>query len=299
MHKEQEFTIDFGDISIRFSFPIKIEIPKEFKEFLIEGEKKADAEYEIRLLDQPLHLSTAPIGSYSGMKVYRTEEGLLRNYTPLTAEDKCQLACLLRKDQKNILYYPASKWDFYSEELHLLHLIGIEEVLIEKNALLLHSSVVKINGYTILFSGPSGIGKSTQAKLWETHLGAKVLNGDRCVVRKKDNQFWGCGSPWCGTSGVYSKEQAPIKGIFILKQAATNSVRRLGAEAFKELYSQCIVNTWDRGFIEKTSDLLTGLLNSCPIYELACCPDAKSVELAYHALFEGGIPDGNKDQCSD
>lgn len=288
-------TIRFADVTIAFRFPSKIEIPKEFKGFLVEEENDNNVEYEIRLLEQPLYIVGNFVSSYRGIQVYPTEEGFLRNYTPLREKNGCQVACLHRKNQKHILYYPSLKWDDYSQELHLLHLIGIEEVLIRHQALLLHSSVVKLGEHTVLFSGPSGIGKSTQAKLWETHLGAKIINGDRCVIRKKENAFWGSGSPWCGTSGIYSNEQAPIKGIFILKQASVNRVRRLGIEAFKALYSQCVVNTWDRTFMEQLTELLTGLLESVPVYELACRPDQEAVELAYQTLFEGGTPDGSKD----
>lgn len=295
MYKLQNVTIRFSEISVKFVFPSEIGIPKEFKEFLIEDQGNADVEYQVHLLEQPMQFAGELVGSYNGMQVYRTEEGTIRNYTPLTEKDGCQVACLFRKHQKHTLYYPAKRWDFYSQELHLLHLIGIEEVLMRHQALLLHSAVVKLGGYTVLFSGPSGIGKSTQARLWETHLGAKAINGDRCVIRKKENTFWGSGSPWCGTSGIYSKEQAPIKGIFILKQASVSSVKRLGIEAFKALYSQCIVNLWDEAFVGQLTELLSKLLEQVPVYELACQPDQAAVELAYHTLFEGGIPDGSKD----
>ena len=166
MNKQKQATICFADISIGFCFPCEIDVPKEFEEFLLEEKADVNVEYEIRLLDKPLQLSEIPVSSYSGMQVYPTEEGVLRNYTPLTEKDGCQVACLLRKNQKHTLYYPSLKWDYYSQELHLLHLIGIEEVLIRHQALLLHSSVVKLGEHTVLFSGPSGIGKSTQAKLW-------------------------------------------------------------------------------------------------------------------------------------
>lgn len=299
MHKLQNITIRFADISIAFRFPSEIEIPNEFKEFLADDGMDVDAEYEIQLLDHPVQLSGTLIDSYNGIQVYRTEEGIIRNYMPLTKTNGFQMACLFRDNQTHILYYPAEKWDFYSKELHLLHLIGIEEVLIRHQALLLHSSVVKQGEEIVLFSGPSGIGKSTQAKLWETYLGAEVINGDRCIIKKNENTFWGSGSPWCGTSGIYSKKQAPIKGIFILKQASENSIRRLGAEAFKALYSQCIVNTWDRSFMDRITELLIGLLDAVPVYELSCRPDQESVELAYHTLFERGILDGSKDKCPD
>ena len=287
--------ISFADISIEFRFPSEIRIPEEFKEFLVNNGSDADVTYEVHLLKQPLQLPDTRVGSYIGIQIYSTEEGALRDYTPLTEHNGCQLACMLRNNQKHTLYYPASKWEYYSQEIHLLHLLGIEEVLINHQALLLHSSVVKIGEHTVLFSGPSGIGKSTQARLWETHLGAKVINGDRCVIRKKKDTFWGCGSPWSGTSGIYSKEQAPIKGIFILKQASANSVRRLGIEAFKALYTQCIVNTWNTEFVEQITELLSQILERVPVYELACRPDEEAVELAYHTLFKGGVLDGSED----
>ena len=299
MHRQKNIIIRFADISIGFRFPSRIDIPKELEEFLVEEGSETDTEYEICLLEQPLELPGSPICFYRGIQVYQTGEDVLRNYVPLTDENGCQVACLIRNNQKHTLYYPSLKWDYYSRELHLLHLIGIEEVLIRHQALLLHSSVVKLGEHTVLFSGPSGIGKSTQAKLWEKHLGANIINGDRCVIRKKENVFWGSGSPWSGTSGIYSKEQAPVKGIFILKQASENSVRRLGIEAFKALYSQCIVNTWDRSFMEQLTEFLTGLLEAVPVYELACRPDQEAVELAYQTLFEGGPPDGRKEKRTD
>ena len=295
MKKLKNFIIRFADISIALRFPSEVEIPKELQEFYVEESEAADEEYEICLLDQPLWLPKTPVSYYAGMQVYRTEEGTLRNFTPLTEQGGFQVASLLRNNQKHILYYPAFKWDYYSQELHLIHLIGIEEVLIKYKAFLLHSSVVKLGEDIVLFSGPSGIGKSTQAELWKTHLGARVVNGDRCVIRKKGNTFWGSGSPWCGTSGIYSNEQAPIKGIFILKQASENSVRRLGIEAFKALYPQCVVNPWERSFMEQLTELVTGLLKAVPVYELACRPDQEAVDLAYQTLFKGGTPDGSKD----
>ena len=94
MHKLHKFTICFADISICFQFPSEVNIPKEFEEFLVDNEEKADVVFEICLLDQPLHLYGIPDDSYMGVEVYHTEEGILRNYTPFMAENGCQVACL-------------------------------------------------------------------------------------------------------------------------------------------------------------------------------------------------------------
>lgn len=299
MHRLQNIIIDFADISMGFSFPNAIEVPEELIRFRTLQPSHVDETFTIELLEQPLELANCIARPYNGLAIYSTEEGIIRDHIPLTEADGCQVACCLRKNQKHSLYYPAKKWEYYSQELHLLHLIGIEDVLLRHQAVLLHSSVVKIGENTILFSGPSGVGKSTQADLWKTYMGAQIVNGDRCVIKKKGDTFWGSGSPWCGTSGIYSKEQAPIKGIFILKQASENRVRRLGIEAFRELYSQCIVNLWNKDFMEQMTGLLSELLEKVPVYELACRPDQAAVELAYQTLYEEGIPDGREENLKD
>ena len=51
--------------------------------------------------------------------------------------------------------------------------------MLAKDAMVLHCSVLKVKSGVILFSGPSGIGKSTQAGLWTKYRKARVINGDR------------------------------------------------------------------------------------------------------------------------
>lgn len=289
MSSKKKFSIRFAGLHICFIFPTEIEIPKEFVPFLCEDDVLPDAEYEIQLLEEPLEITGQEVGSYNGIKVYPYKDGWLRDYTALTEKDGCQVACFLRKNKKNILYYPAAKWNYYAEEFRCLHLIGIEEILLWKEAILLHSSVVQIHGKTILFSGPSGVGKSTQASNWKEYVGAKILNGDRCIIRKIEDKFYGCGSPWAGTSGIYQSDMAEVKGIFILKKAEENSIRQVKTEAFLKIYEQSIVNAWDSRFVEKLSYLIAELLTQVPVYELCCQPNEEAVHLAYQTLFEGEI----------
>ncbi len=195
------------------------------------------------------------------------------------------MAALLRGDGNHTLYCPAGKWEEYSQELRLAKVIGGEELLLRHDAFLLHSSVVMINGKTVLFSGPSGAGKSTQAELWEKYRNAEIINGDRCVVMRRDGIFYGGGSIWCGSSDICRPEQAPIAGIFLVNQARENSVRRLGRGAFLPLFSQTTVNSWDPVFMDQLSTLFDGLLRSVPVYQLNCRPDEDAVTLVYDTLF--------------
>ena len=47
----------------------------------------------------------------------------------------------------------------------------------------LHAAMVEKDGYGVVFLGPSGMGKSTQAKLWVEHQGADFIIGDNSRSR--------------------------------------------------------------------------------------------------------------------
>ena len=279
------FSIYFSGITVRFLPTAPLELPEEFEALLCEDTKAPNAQYEIQLLNHPLTPVGTAFHNQQGTLIYRTEEGWLR-ISPLMRDDKgCQVACLLSANNRHILYYPAALWQHYSTPLHCAHLIGIETLLLQNDAFLIHSSVVMLNEKAVLFVGPSGIGKSTQADLWRRHLGADILNGDRCVVMKKDGVFFGGGSPLAGHSLIYRREQAPIAGIILLRQAQQNSIRRLGFRAFSPLFSQTLVNSWDADFMDRIMVLFQDLLDTVPIYELSCLPNEEAVDVAYKAIY--------------
>lgn len=280
-----QFCISFSGITIRFLLPTPADLPEELSAFLCDDPGDVDAEYEICLIREPLCPGTPLIHVERGIEFYKTKEGWLRIYTPLIEEDGCQVACLLCSDSRNKLFYPASRWDFYASRLSCIHLIGIEVLLLQHDALLLHSSVVRLKDKAVLFSGPSGAGKSTQAALWQQYLGAEIINGDRCVISKRPDGFYGGGSPWSGTSRIYHRAQAPIAGIFLVHQSPENSVQRLGITAFPALFSQTVINSWDSPFMDRMTALFADLMAQVPVYRLNCRPDQDAVMTAFQTLF--------------
>ena len=42
----------------------------------------------------------------------------------------------------------------------------------------IHSSLIRSHGEGLMFIGPSGIGKTTQAELWHAYRNADIINGD-------------------------------------------------------------------------------------------------------------------------
>lgn len=290
MFSEHSYCIFFSGIRIRFILPTSVNLPQCITALLCEDSAQTDAEYRVQLIDKPLELPTLPIHTDGNSQIFVTNQGRLRVYSPLTEKDGCQVACLLRSDGKNILYYPSKKWDRYREYWHCSHLLWGEMLLLNFNSFLLHSSVVLKDNRIILFCGQSGAGKSTQAKLWAEFADAEVINGDRCVITNKNGIFYGGGSIWSGTSHIYSPKQAPIAGIFALKQGKENKVRKLNAEAFSTLYTQITLNTWDEEFMSKVTDNLQDMLCSVPVWELTCDISKEAVSLAYKTVFSKELP---------
>lgn len=163
--------------------------------------------------------------------------------------------------------------------------LGIESIMLEKQRLFLHAACVATPLGGILFSGPSGIGKSTQAELWCRYRSGRLINGDRTIISQEDDTYYGWGSPYAGSSRCYVNEKATITAIVMLKQAGLNSIRRLEpGEAFRKIYSGLTVSSWDKNGVEKTCDLALQMAMRIPVYEFACTPDKYAVEYLEKAL---------------
>ena len=157
--------------------------------------------------------------------------------------------------------------------------IGFEAMLVHQNRLCLHAACVDTPLGGILFSGPSGIGKSTQANLWHTHRGAKHINGDRPILSKDGGKWFAWGSPYAGSSRCHVNERCSVTAIVILQQAKTCRLQRLSLpEAFRAVWSGLTVHTWDKTFVEKAFDRTMDLIGTVPVFMFQCTPDLLAVE---------------------
>src|SRR5699024_12852419 len=91
----------------------------------------------------------------------------------------------------------------------------------------MHSSLVKTGNGGLMFVGPSGIGKTTQAELWNKYRDALIINGDIVFVQETEENFLGWGTPWHGSSPYCENTSVPVHAMIVLKQASENSIREL------------------------------------------------------------------------
>lgn len=168
---------------------------------------------------------------------------------------------------------------------HVLSNLMMESLLLAHDRAILHAASIGINGRAILFTAPSGTGKSTQAQLWHRYRGAEILNGDKILLSQENGVQLACGLPYAGTSGISQNCCMPIGAIVVLSQGAENRLEPMPfLQAVKKLLSQICLQPWRQEDISRALNIAQRLATSLPIYHLSCLPDESAVLCLEQAL---------------
>ncbi len=142
------------------------------------------------------------------------------------------------------------------------------------DGIMIHSSGVLDNNKGYLFSGVSGIGKTTISKIWNNEE-ALIINDDRLVIRKKDNNYFMFNTPM---NYKDIPKIAPLNYIFLLKQSPKNYSKKIkGTEAIARLMANCIQHNYNADLINSLISACSEICQSLPVYELGFIPDRNIV----------------------
>ena len=184
--------------------------------------------------------------------------------------------------ENNVIFLKEKKEEII--DCFLLELFYIHAV--QQNMLQFHSSLIEHQGCGLMFLGPSGIGKTTQAELWNQYRDALIINGDVVFVQETPDAFLGWGTPWHGSSPYCENTSVPVKALIVLKQAPENSIRELtGFEKVTAVSNNVFYPRWLENGMELCLETLNHLLSALPVYELSCRPDEEAVRLTEEAVF--------------
>lgn len=250
-----------------------------------------DTEYYSKFLSQrapnvTVNIICGELPSEKGRVIAKTDKKtVLKNdsgifaYTSYYDAKKSELvpyACKAQRGKNVDLYvdYAGGLWDKM-----IFNALDIPQMMIRFDSALIHCSVVEHNRQAILFAGSSGVGKSTQAALWQKHRGAKIINGDRGAICERDGVFCVYGVPFNGTSAICNNISRKIEMLVFLEHGERNELVELTqASAFKMLLGQTTYYEWDRESVEKTLNILERFVEAIPIFKLKCLPDEGAVK---------------------
>ncbi|MCR5294072.1 MAG: hypothetical protein K6E30_02700 [Lachnospiraceae bacterium] len=154
--------------------------------------------------------------------------------------------------------------------------------------LLLHASAVSFGGRALVFTAPSGSGKTTQAELWQRCLDAEILNGDKVFLVKREEGFYAAGSPWTGSSPYKSRRMAPLAALVVLSKGAGNRIRKLDMEETAErLFPNIFLPYWEEDCLSAALDTLDQLMKETPVFHFSCRKDETAVYTVKNAVFSG------------
>jgi hypothetical protein len=143
------------------------------------------------------------------------------------------------------------------------------------NSIMIHASGINNAGKGYLFSGISGKGKTTMAKLWDKS-GCMVIHDDRLIIRKTGSEYIMYNTP------VYkndSPRESKIDRFFLIEHGKKNRIIPVkGAECVSLVMANCIQHNWNREVIDRLLGSVSELCADIPVSKLFFTPDRTVID---------------------
>lgn len=187
----------------------------------------------------------------------------------------------MRLTKRKKIYLARNYVDTYSiNDRTFLNCLALEKTLIENRKLILHASFIETSKGAILFTAPSGVGKSTQAELWKKYKGSEIVNGDRVVIWRVKDMWYAGGVPWCGTSGITKNKIVPLNAVVLLEQGIENVITEpILIIKLKKMIEQTTINPWNKNMNLEAQNILLELCDKIAIYHFSCKPNKEAVDM--------------------
>lgn len=189
------------------------------------------------------------------------------------------------KDGSAATLYCPSLTDADTEQLFHAIRFAFLVAAMQQELYVVHSASLLYRDRAWLFSGASGVGKSTHTGLWQKTFGTPVLNGDLNLIGIEGEQPVCYGLPWNGTSGIRTAGSWPLGGITFLKQAGTDEVSQPGADRrILSLMQRIISPSWTAAQLMQTKAFCERLTGLTPIFGLCCTREPTAAHVMKEAI---------------
>lgn len=195
---------------------------------------------------------TVPAVTDSEIKI---EQNAQQNITPAVAE----FACIYRK---------------------------IAEQLPHFSRVVFHGAAITYKEKGLLFTAPSGTGKSTHIRLWRETLGSdvKIINGDKPILHIENGLITAYGTPWAGKEKWQKNRKAQLKAICILARGSENKIKKLCPQECTAYLMNQIYLPQEAAAASSTLKILSDMVENTPVYKLYCDISEQAVNLSFKTL---------------
>lgn len=182
----------------------------------------------------------------------------------------------ISKDKNWQLYVNKSllKNDLTSIFAHPLISLIVYYCSVFHHDIFIHGSGIADGTSGRLYSGFSGAGKTTMARIWKQN-GATVIHDDRLVLRKNMGQWMMHNTP------VYLTDYpkcAPVHEVYFLSHYQKNKLEKLqGTNAVAKILSCCIQHDFDKKIVTQLIESIADFCAHTTQFNLGFYPDEKII----------------------
>ena len=261
--------MNIADLVIRLCGPAEL-FPKEFSAFACDPKTAQKITQEIHLICQ------SPTKQNGTVLLRNRELSILEHadgYVMLFPTLKNIFEAHMTKDGHLVQIYCSSAVTESNLE-NLFHAIRPFFLFIaQKNGkFAVHSASLLYKEKAWLFSGHSGMGKSTHTNLWKELFGTPLLNGDLNLIGEENGQFFVYGIPWCGTSGICTTEKQRLGGIVLLGRDAKDNRFEImtPSERVLRVMQRMISPSWTDELVSRSLAFAETLTDEIPVFHFLC-----------------------------
>jgi len=206
-----------------------------------------------------------------------------------------------RLDDDVRVWSDAGRWffqrgDFYAEwdqqvrrgkMLHLPNPYSVDAVLrivhslvlAQRGGFLLHACSAIRHGRAFLFSGVSGAGKTTMARLAPPDV--TLLTDEISYVCRENDTYYAYGTPFAGELATLGANQhAPMAAVYLLEKGPANRIDPVPtSDAVRSLLRNTLFFAHDEALVAKVFNSACRFLERVPVRRLSFLPDARVWEL--------------------
>lgn len=250
--------------------------PTEFTDFIVQESNE--------IHQQIIFHRRKPRTSTNGTLLLRNQELTVieqdEQYILLFPQAKQIVEIQLKKDASlaHFYYLPPCDETLKTDVFHAIRLLYL--FLAQKHHMAaIHSASILYQDKIWLFSGHSGMGKSTHTALWNKLYQTPLINGDLNLLAFEGDTPVVHGIPWCGTSGIYDTKTYPLGGIILLDRAPTDYVTELSADIKQLLVLQRLISpNWTAELFDMNLDLVKNITEKVLICKLHCTKEDNAAE---------------------
>jgi len=152
-------------------------------------------------------------------------------------------------------------------------------LLAQQGGFLLHASSAIRNGRAFLFTGVSGAGKTTMARLAPPD--AALLTDEISYVIRRNGSYYSVGTPFFGELARPGENlQAPIETLYLLAKGSKNEIEPIErAASVRGLLGNLLFFARDPEFVKSVFETACDFANRVPVRRLTFVPNASVWEL--------------------